>query len=100
MGRRWRTDLDWIIPLAVGLTLLTVIYPPLRQKVSPLALLAVALVGMFSVGFLLFRLLRLHGKPLADYRAYDLQTLEPVRPSVPTQPVASSVPTQRVEELS
>jgi len=84
MGRRWRTDLDWIIPLAVGLTLLTAIYPPFRQKVSPQVLLAVALVGILITGFLVFRLLRQGGKPLADYRAFDLQTLEPVRPSLPT----------------
>ena len=95
MGRRSRNDFELIVQLAIGLILLTIIFPPLRQKLSLVAIVAMAVLGTFGIGVLIFRFVRQHAKSQPAYRSYDLQSLELLR-----EPGPVSVPTHSGAEVS
>jgi len=104
MGRRKQSDFDLIVNLSAGLALIAIVTPPVRQMLTGLAILAIALVAVFLLGLVVFRLVQRNRNLPPDYRAYDMQTLEEVPPqkSVPAthNEVTKSLPlTERLHSI-
>src|SRR5437773_4226462 len=90
MGRRSESDFDSAIQLGCGLTLITIVYPPFRQRLLLLAIIALTVLGIAYMGVLIFRFVRQHAESQPAYRSYDLQSLELLREPGPVSATTHS----------